>query len=455
MQKLWQKNWNLNDVVEAFETEGDFLLDQKLVTFDVLGSLAHARGLQKIGLLSDKEIKPLHNGLERIYKLNQKGQFILKFGDEDVHTKIENYLTDSLGDVGKKIHTGRSRNDQVLTAIRLFTKENLLQVWAETLKLTEVFLHFAQKHSNVVIPGYTHMQKAMPSTIGMWAGAFVEGLMDDLILLKASYQLNNQSPLGSAAGYGVPLALDRQFVSDLLGFDNVQNNALYCQNSRGKIEGAVVASLIAILQELNKFATDVLLFTTSEFGFFEVAPEFCSGSSIMPQKKNIDVAELLRSKVHLALGNYIQLTSLSSNLISGYNRDLQDSKKPLFESLELTIQCLKITNMLVAAITINQDKIKAAITPELFAANHALSLAKQGIPFREAYKKAAAGYQTVDPADFSVSESQHLGGTGNLGLEMLAKQLGEELEIYQKANNKHTSAVKNLLSQKGIYEKQD
>lgn len=455
MQKLWHKNWKLNVVVETFETQGDLWLDQKLVKFDVLGSLAHAQGLHKIGLLSENEVKSLIYGLQEINTLNQKGRFLLQFGDEDVHTKIENFLTDLLGETGKKIHTGRSRNDQVLTAIRLFTKENLLQVWDETLELINLFQTFAEKHASIQMPGYTHMQKAMPSTVGMWAGAFAEGFCDDLILLKAAYKLNNQSPLGSAAGYGVPLPLDRQYVSDLLGFDKVQVNSLYCQNSRGKIESAVIAALISILQGINKFATDVLLFTTSELNFFEVAPELCSGSSIMPQKKNVDIAELLRSKVHTILGNYTQLVSLSSNLISGYNRDLQDSKKPLIDSLELTIQCLQVTKLLIASITIHPDALQSAITPELFATHYALKLVQQGSPFRQAYQQAAQKYQDLKTSDFSACTSSHLGSTSNLGLEILRKQLQQEQKIYQLEKQKYQIVIKSLLSKKGIYEKQD
>jgi argininosuccinate lyase len=455
MQKLWHKNWKLNEVVEAFETQGDLSLDQKLIKFDVLGSLAHAQGLLKIGLLSEDEITSLTEGLLEINTQSQKGQFLLQFGDEDIHSKIENYLTDALGDVGKKIHTGRSRNDQVLTAIRLFTKENLLKIWQETLKLIDIFQDFAENYSKTLMPGYTHMQKAMPSTVGMWAGAFAEGFTDDLVLLKAAYKLNNQSPLGSAAGYGVPLDLDRQYVADLLGFDKVQINSLYCQNSRGKIESAVVAVLVSILQGINKFTTDILLFTTSEFDFFNVAPELCSGSSIMPQKKNVDIAELLRSKVHLVLGNYTQLVSLSSNLTSGYNRDLQDSKKPLFDSLELTIQCLRVTKLLISSIMVNSDKVQPAMTRELFATQHALGLVKQGVPFREAYQQAAQEYQNLKIDNFSISQSTHLGGTGNLGLGLLRKQLQQEQKIYQQENQKFQTIVKNLLSKKGKYEKQD
>jgi len=445
MKKLWQKNWELNQLIETFETAGDLVLDQKLVKYDVIGSLAHARGLNIIGIISTAELDLLKNGLSEIINLNDDNKFNLQPGDEDVHTKIENHLTEQLGEVGKKIHTGRSRNDQVLTTIRLFTKENLLQVWTEVLELAEAFLVLAEENKNVLMPGYTHMQRAMPSSIGMWAGSFAEGLLDDLKLLKTTYQLNDQSPLGSAAGYGVPLNLDRQFVSDALGFAKVQNNSLYCQNSRGKIEGVVLASLITILQDINKFATDVLLFTTAEFGFLEVSSELCSGSSIMPQKKNVDLAELLRSKVHVLLGNYVQLISLSSNLVSGYNRDLQDSKKPLFESLELTVSCLSVAKMLVLGLKVNQKNIIVKITPEIFATHIALELVKKGIPFREAYRMAAKEYnQTAIPTD-GINQSQHLGGTGNLGIGVLKKQLLTETEKCDQEKNAYQSSIKKLF----------
>lgn len=455
MQKLWHKNWDLNEVVEAFETHHDLVLDQKLVKFDVLGSLAHAHGLHKIGILSESETQTLVHGLQEINVLSQSNQFELNSGDEDVHTKIENYLTDVYGEVGKKIHTGRSRNDQVLTAIRLYTKQNLLQVWSEALKVITVFHDVAHTYSQTLIPGYTHLQKAMPSTVGLWAGAFAAGFLDDLALLKAAYHLNNQSPLGSAAGYGVPLALDRQFVADTLGFESVQVNPLYCQNSRGKIEAAVVAALISLLQGINKFATDVLLFTTSEFEFMQVDHQLCSGSSIMPQKKNVDIAELLRSKVHLLLGNYTQLVSLSSNLASGYNRDLQDSKKPLMESLDLTIQCLQITQLLAAAITINAPKVQTAVTPELFATQYALSLVKQGLPFRAAYQQAAANYQQIDMSQFSAQASEYLEKIGHAGLARSMQHYKAELNAYQTENQKFQTIVTDLLDQKGFNEKQN
>lgn len=393
MTKLWQTKIKLDKQVEAFETKDDLLLDQKLVQYDVLGSIAHAMMLEKIGILTAKELKLLKKNLEEILQLHEKGKFQLTEGDEDVHTKIENYLTEKCGEAGKKIHTGRSRNDQVLTALRLYTKDKLGNIIKEVQSLEMSFIECAKKYTKVEMPGYTHMQKAMPSTVGLWAGSFAQSLEDDLKIVQTIYNIINQSPLGSAAGYGVPFNVKRDYTAKLLGFKKVQENPLYCQNSRGKFEASVLAVLISVLQTINKFAQDVLLFTTSEYGFFTVDNSLTTGSSIMPQKKNIDLAELLRSKVHILLGHYVAIVSLSSNLPSGYNRDLQDTKKPLFESLEIAINSLKMCQILLSGLHPKGAKLKAAMTEELYAAENAMKLAKKGIPFRTAYKKIALRYR--------------------------------------------------------------
>lgn len=387
MGKLWQKNWKLNEFIESFETKEDLLLDQKLIKYDVLGSIAHAKMLHNIGIITAEELEQLKIGLKEILKLDKEGRFKLKYGDEDIHTKIENYLTEKYGQVGKKIHTARSRNDQVLTALRLFTKAELGKIQKHLLALIQTFHNFSKQYGSFPMPGYTHMQKAMPSSVALWSGSFKDSLLDDLILVNSTFKLTNQSPLGSAAGYGVSIQLNKQLTAQILGFDKVQENPLYCQNSRGKIEAAVLASLISVLSTINKFATDVLLFTTSEFSYFKVSDALTTGSSIMPQKKNIDIAELLRSKVHLVLGNYTQIVSLSSNLISGYNRDLQDSKKPLIESLEITLDCLKVTKILLNNIAPNKDKLESSMTSDLYATEKALNLVLKGVAFRDAYKK--------------------------------------------------------------------
>ncbi len=387
MEKLWQKNeYKLDPVIEAFETEGDLKMDQKLVKYDCMASLAHAKMLKKIGILSQKELIQIEKGLLEIIKLEKQGKFILKIGDEDIHSKIENFLTDQYGEVGEKIHTGRSRNDQVLVALRLYTKDQLNQIKNQIQNLSRTFNQFDKKYGQIPMPGYTHMQKAMPSSISFWVEGFIESLSDDLLVLKTSFKLNNQSPLGSGAGYGVPIKLDREYTASLLGFEKVQKTS-YCQNSRGKIDSIIISSLVNILQTLNKFASDVMLFTTQEFDFFKPSDHVITGSSIMPQKKNLDIAELLRSKVHLILGHYTQIVSLSSNLISGYNRDLQDSKKPLIESLEITLNSLKVTTILLNNLTPNKEKLQQVMTEDLFAAEKAFELVKKGVSFREAYKQ--------------------------------------------------------------------
>ncbi len=388
MKKLWQKSeYKLDPVVEAFETKGDLLMDQKLLKFDVQGSLAHAKMLFKIGILSKKELEKIEKALKEILDLDRAGKFNLEMGDEDIHTKIENYITEKYGEVGQKLHTGRSRNDQVLTMIRLYGKDQLEAIELELNNLIKSFTVFSQKYGAIKMPGYTHMQKAMPSSIKIWCGSFLSSLQDDMVLLKSAMELNNQSPLGSGAGYGVPLDLDKKYSAKLLGFSKVQENPLYCQNSKGKTEAVVIAGLISILQTINKFASDMLLFTTAEFGFFVMSDKVTTGSSIMPQKKNVDLAELLRGKVSLVLGNYVQMVSLTTNLISGYNRDLQDIKKPLIESLETTLDSLKVTKILLENSTPNQEVLEKAMTPEIFAAEKALDLVKKGMPFRIAYQR--------------------------------------------------------------------
>lgn len=385
MKKLWQKNnQKLDPTVEIFETKDDLVLDEKLLMYDIAGSLAHAKMLKKIGILTKDELNKLEQGLKGIIKLSIKGWFNLQLGDEDMHTKMENYLIEKYGDVGKKIHTGRSRNDQVLTALRLYTKDQLMSIKQQLNNLIEDFADFAQKYGLISIPGYTHMRKAMPSSIALWADSFIASFKDDLILLKTALQLTNQSPLGSGAGYGVPIQLDREYCAKLLGFAKVQQ-VTYCQNSRGKIEAAIMASLISILQTINKLASDVLLFTTSEFNFFKITEAVTTGSSIMPHKKNVDVAELLRSKLHLVLGNYVAMVGISGNLISGYHRDLQDTKKPLIDSLETILSSLQVTKILLDNLTPNQAILEKAMTADIYAAEQAFELVKGGVPFRTAY----------------------------------------------------------------------
>ena len=393
-KKLWQIDKdNLNKEVEAFETRDDVLLDQRLVKYDCLGSLAQIKMLRKIKILNDAELKSLDAVLKEIIRLDFAGKFLLKIGDEDVHTKIENYLIKKCGKAGKKIHTGRSRNDQVATAIRLYMKDKIQEIADQIVFLLTAFGNFSNIYGGLAMPGYTHMQKAMPSSISLWIGSFKESLEDDLEIVKSVLKIIDKSPLGSGAGYGISVDLKREYTAKLLGFAREQENNLYCQNSRGKYEALILGAAVSILQTINKFAADVLLFTTNEFGFIKVNADLVSGSSIMPQKKNFDLAELIRSKVHIVLGNYVSVVSLSANLPSGYNRDLQDTKKPLFESLDFVYSSLRMMKKLIDGIKPNEARLKKAMIPELFAAEEAIKLSFKGIPFRQAYKTVAKKFR--------------------------------------------------------------
>jgi len=448
MGKLWEKDWKLDKAVEAFETKGDMEMDQKLAEFDVYCSIAQVKMLNKMGILSPSELKTAKKGLLDALSLIKAGKFKLGDGDEDIHTKIENFITERYGEVGKKMHTGRSRSDQAVTDVRLYTKRSLLEIWAELISLAEGFSKFAKKYEFMPMPGYTHMQKAMLSSVGMWASAFAESFLDDLVMLKAVYEINNRSPLGSAASYGVPLNLDREYAAELLGFGGVQKNSLYCHNSRTKIESETISALAPILMDINRFASDVMLFTTSEFNYFSVDKELCSGSSIMPQKKNVDVAELLRSKIHIALGYYIQSASLPSNLVSGYSREVQEGKRPLFESMEIATESLKVANILLNGITPNEEAMRKGLTPEVFAAQKALELTVNGEAFRDAYKSVGKDPKGYMPNDMqsALKKSKHTGGTGNLGLSAYSAQIKSEKGILGKEVKKYRDSVEKLVN---------
>jgi len=427
--KLWGDKWNINAEIESFETKDDLIIDQELAPYDVLGSLAHAQILLQQSIITKIEHAKIRKGLKEIFHLAKQGKLRLNLGDEDIHTKIESYLTEKYGEVGKKIHTGRSRNDQVLTALRLLIKDRLLSVEKEMLSLSNNFIEFAKRYQFMPMPGYTHMQKAMPSSVGMWSASFAEALLDDLQVIQTAYRLSDQSPLGSAAGYGVPIALDRKLSAKLLGFAKIQNNSLYCQNSRGKIEAVVIIALVTILSDINRFANDILLFTMSEFSFFSASPELYTGSSLMPQKKNLDVAELLASKVKRVLGNYVTVVTTPLNLLSGYNRSLQDIKKPLLESLNTVLDCIKTATLLLANLTPNEENLTKAITPEMFAAHSVFQQVQKGSSFREAYQQISKNLNTVVLQDLPIvlRNSKNEGSTGNLGLRKLSTQLQKEV----------------------------
>ncbi|MCS5711920.1 argininosuccinate lyase [Candidatus Berkiella aquae] len=422
--KLWEKGYQLDQLVETFMTGDDPYLDQSLIDYDCMGSIAHAKMLNKIGVLTVTECEQLTQELLSIIELNKAGKFIIQFQDEDVHTAIENALIAKLGDLGKKLHTARSRNDQVLLDMRLYAKDNLVQIIAEALNVCEVLYQFAKKHQQVPIPGRTHFQRAMPSSVGLWAGAFVESFLDNIELLKNAYQLINQCPLGSAASYGVSLDIDRQYTSVLLGFDRVQNNVLYVNNSRGKFESVILSGLVQVMNDLSKISTDIILFCAPEFGYFILPEKFCPGSSLMPQKRNPCPLELIRAKSATVQGMLFQVLEIIRGLPSGYNRDFQETKRPLMQGFEVTRLSLKVFASIFAELEVDKEQCIGSFTTELFATDKVLSLVREGIPFRDAYKKVANELDEVafcDPVENILSKT-HMGATGNLGLEFsLAK----------------------------------
>ena len=388
--KLCQKNYDVDKEIEKFTVGNDFLLDNALVKYDCMASIAHAKMLKKIGILSNSELNKIIKGLNEIIKLDQKGKFKIKQEDEDCHTAIEKYLTKKYGDAGKKIHTARSRNDQVLTALRLYEKEELKEIKTLLNHYKDSLLATIKKYGKVKIPGYTHMQKAMPTDIKTWLGSFVSSIEDNLKLSDAIYSIIDKSPLGSAAGFGVPsIKIDKKMTASLMGFSQAMDNPMYAQLSRGKLEATILHLLGQIMLDLNKLSTDCMLFSMQEFGFVSLPKEFCTGSSIMPQKKNPDVLELVRAKYHVVLGEEFKVKSMISNLISGYNRDLQLTKEPVINSIETAKSCIKMIVLVVSKMKIDEKKCKEALTNELYATEEAYNLVKKGIPFREAYKEVS------------------------------------------------------------------
>lgn len=425
--KLWEKGYKLDHLVETFMTGDDPILDRVLIPFDCMGSIAHAKMLAKIGILTEGECHQLVCELQSLMRLSEEGRFEIRPEDEDVHTAIENALTAKLGDIGKKIHTARSRNDQILLDIRLYSRAWLLKTVQDVLGAIDVLLSFAEAYHAIPIPGRTHFQRAMPSSLGLWAGAFAESLLDDMELLKTAYLLNDQSPLGSAASYGVALEIDRQYVADLLGFAKVQNNVLYANNSRGKFEAVILNALVQVMNDLSKLATDLIIFSTPEFGYLRLPEKFCPGSSLMPQKRNPCPLELIRAKSATLQSYLFQVLEIIRTLPSGYNRDFQETKRPLMQGFETTCLSLKVLHQIIPELEVREEQCTEAFTSELFATDRVLNLVKEGKPFRDAYSEVAMNPDDVsmqNPLENILSKT-HWGATGNLRVDVNRTRLQE------------------------------
>ena len=447
MAKLWQKDYNLNSVLERFTVGRDYLIDTALIPADCVASTAHAEMLASIGILTGKELKDLKKGFLDILELHRSGSFRIKPSQEDCHTAIESFLTDRLGETGKKIHTGRSRNDQVIAALRLYTR-SFLHLYAKKLcGLIEVLLNTAEKYAVVPMPGRTHTQIAMPSSIGLWAAAFAEEFVDSFNLFLTGYDLNNQSPLGSAAGYGVPIDLDREKVASDLGFRKVQNNVLYVNNSRGKFESIILFGIEQACLTSSKLAQDLILFSLPEFGYFSLPDELCSGSSIMPQKKNPDGLELVRARSASVSAWTDQIKMIIRSLPSGYNRDFQETKEPFLNGLETGLGIIEVMTLVIEKLVVKPDNLRKGFTPNIFATDAAIERVLQGMSFRDAYREVGlnlAELKGQDPEEV-IKKRTSSGTTGKLNLHLPRKDLNELRRAIEDRQKHAEKAVEKLM----------
>ena len=441
MSTLWSKGTQATDLVEDFTVGNDRILDLRLARHDVLGSMAHIKMLESIGLLTAEELDTLTAGLQTILDEIEAGTFVLEDDVEDIHSQVELLLTRRLGDIGKKIHSGRSRNDQVLVDIKLFLKEEVLRIREAVLGLFSTLQKLSEKHKNVLLPGYTHGQIAMPSSFGLWFGAYAEALADDMYMLRGAYNVTDQNPLGFAAGYGSSFPLDRQMTTDLLGFGSLDYNVVAAQLSRGKSERAVASAMGAIALTLNKFAADCCMYMSPNYGFIKFPDELTTGSSIMPHKKNPDVWEIMRGNCNRIMSVESQISMLCSNMPHGYHREFQLLKDILFPALELTHKCLMMADYMLQHITINDHILEAPIYDYLFTVEEVNRRTLEGMPFRDAYKsvgievnegkfryQAPSGHKhgQLTPADLNHTS---LGSLGNLCTEAIRSKMLKAAEF--------------------------
>jgi argininosuccinate lyase len=412
--KLWSKDKDSSKEVTDFTTGQDPVLDLLLAPFDVLGSIAHITMLESIELLTKDELTLLKKELKNIYADIVSGNFVIENGVEDIHSQVELLLTKKLGDVGKKIHSGRSRNDQVLVDLKLYLRSEIEQITEEVSKLFELLISKSEAHKNNLLPGYTHLQLAMPSSFGLWFGAYAESLMDDLITMQGAYQIVNKNPLGSAAGYGSSFPLNRTLTTQLLGFEDLNYNVVYAQMGRGKTERILAQAMSNVAATLGKLAMDATLFLNQNFAFISFPDELTTGSSIMPHKKNPDVFELIRAKCNSLQALPNELAMLTSNLPSGYHRDLQLIKEKLFPAITTLKNCLAMTQLMISAINVKKNILEDEKYKFLFSVEEVNKLVLAGVPFRDAYRNIGLA---IEQGKFSYSTKinhTHEGSMGNL-----------------------------------------
>ena len=430
-KKLWEKNIDVNPEIERFTVGKDRELDLLLAPYDILGSIAHSAMLQSIGMLTLEEKELLHHELRNIYSIVESGEFIIEEGVEDVHSQVELMLTRKLGDAGKKIHSGRSRNDQVLVDLKLFTRHELQDICEAVVALFDALQKQSEKHKDVLMPGYTHLQVAMPSSFGLWFGAYAESLADDMLFLQAAYRMCNRNPLGSAAGYGSSFPLNRTMTTELLGFDSMNYNVVYSQMGRGKCEKNVAFALASVAGTLSKMAFDACMFNSQNFGFVKLPAECTTGSSIMPHKKNPDVFEIMRAKCNRLQALPMDITMIMNNLPSGYFRDLQVIKELFLPAFAEIKECLAMATYIIERIEVNKEILNDSRYDAMFSVEEVNRLATEGMPFRDAYKKVGLDIEAGTFVPDKNIRHTHEGSIGNLCTEDIRKTM---YSIYEAMN---------------------
>ena len=444
--KLWQKNVELNKEIEKFTVGKDRELDVFLAPYDVLGSMAHITMLESINLLTSSELEVLLKELKNIYRLAESGKFVIEDGVEDVHSQVELMLTRKLGDAGKKIHSGRSRNDQVLVDLKLFSRAGIHSIAQESKKLFDELQKQSEKYKNVLMPGYTHTQIAMPSSFGLWFGAYAESLADDMQLLLAAWRVANRNPLGSAAGYGSSFPLNRTMTTKLLGFESMDYNVVYAQMGRGKTERTIAFAIASIAGTISKLAFDACMFNSQNFGFIHLPTECTTGSSIMPHKKNPDVFELIRAKCNKLQTLPSQITAIMNNLICGYSRDLQTIKEVFMPAFGELLDCIRMTAYIVERTEVNEHILENPLYDPIFSVEEVNRRVIAGTPFREAYKQVG---MEIEAGNFTPDKNihhTHEGSIGNLCNDKIADLMNATLGEFH--FERVDEAVQKLLGDK-------
>jgi argininosuccinate lyase len=430
MNKLWQKSVTVNELVENFTVGRDREFDLQMAAFDVLGSLAHTQMLASIGLMSADDLQLVQKELKNIYRDIEDGKFTIAQEVEDVHSQVELLLTQRIGDAGKKIHSGRSRNDQVLVDLKLFFRHELQQVVEETDKLFRLLIELSNKHKDVLLPGYTHLQVAMPSSFGLWFGAYAESLTDDLEMVLAAYKITNKNPLGSAAGYGSSFPLNRTLTTQLLGFESLNYNVVYAQMGRGKTERVIAQALSSVAATLAKMAMDQALYLSQNFAFVSYPDTLTTGSSIMPHKKNPDVWEIMRGKCNRLQSLPTDVAMMTVNLPSGYHRELQLLKELLFPAFTDLKDCLHMATFMLQNITVNTDILNDPKYAYLFSVEEVNRQVLSGVPFRDAYKQVGAAIEKGEFKPDKQVNHTHEGSIGNLGNEQIAAAMDKLIKNF-------------------------